>query len=119
MATTSTMPLRNFKLTLEAKRHIVWALAGRVRHDDIVEQVCEQFNISIHKRALRHYHPSQNPRLDDELKTLYEETRAQFWHEAEMETQAWFERRREERQREHEAQRAKMKRDLLDKLGKS
>lgn len=109
------MPTRNFKLPIEAKRHIVRALALKTSHADIVNQVQEQFGIIIHIRALAHY-TVHNERLDPELKAIYEDAKAQHWREIEEESARWWEKRKREKQLEEEARRAAMKAQMEARL---
>lgn len=62
------MSLRISKLPRDAKFFIVRALARRECHAVIVEQ----FGVTVDRQAIHHYNPAHNPKLDDELKSLYE-----------------------------------------------
>lgn len=102
------MSLRNSKLPRDAKLFIVRSLARRERHAVIVEQLREQFEVTVDRRTLHHYNPKHNPKLDDELKSLYEQTRADYWREVELAVDARMERRCRERDAEREARHAPM-----------
>ena len=114
------MPLRNFKLSLEAKEFIVVALAQRDKHEAIVDQLSAQLGFNIHKSAVRHYNPRYNAQLDQSLKTLYEHAAREFQQEINRRVDEMIARRQQERQRERKAQiealRAKTKGAILDEI---
>ena len=79
------MALRDKKLPFDAKIAIVRALACYERPRDILAQLKENWNITVDRKALRHYDPACNPALDDELKALFQRTRESFWKEKDEE----------------------------------
>ena len=97
------MPLRNTKLPIESKRHIVRALARHERHADIVVQIEAQFGTNVNRRALAHYNPKFNARLDPELKALFDEAKAERWREIEEEGDRWRAKRQREKLERDEA----------------
>lgn len=60
------------KLSIEAKCHIVRALACQERPRTILAEVKEEFGVELHRSTLRHYDPRLNPKPDSGLKTLFE-----------------------------------------------
>lgn len=73
------------KLPLEAKIFIVRLLACCERPRHILAEVKEKFGIELQRSTLKHYDPNYNPKLDSYLKTVFQQTAAQFWSEGQME----------------------------------
>ncbi len=99
------MAIRNLKTSMAGKRHIVRSLARGTRHAQIVDELREKFGLTVHVRAIGHYNPKTNPRLDDDLKLIYDQTKALYWTEIEAETKALVEQWRQERESEREGRR--------------
>ena len=79
------MALRDKKLSLDAKTYIVRALACRERPTDILAHLQEHFDVSVDRKALSHYDPRLNDKLDADLKKLYEKESSDFWAEKNFE----------------------------------
>lgn len=73
------MAIRDTKLSIEAKSYIVCALACCEKPSNILAKVEEIWGIKLFPKSLNHYNPLRNPRLDDDLKELFRQTRESFW----------------------------------------
>lgn len=73
------MAIRDTKLPIEAKSYIVCALACCEKPRNIIAEVEETWGVKLFPKSLNHYNPNRNPRLDEELKGLYYQTRESFW----------------------------------------
>lgn len=82
--TPDTPKSQKHKLPFEAKIYIVSALACCERPRHILAAVKEKFGIELHRSTLKHYEPRHNPKLDSDLKALFQRTAASFWDEEQM-----------------------------------
>ena len=93
------MATRDTKLPIEAESYIVCAFACCEKPRNILAEVEEIWGTKLHPKSLNHYNPLRNPKLDDDLKDLYRQTRESFWKnrsEAAMNCLNYHQREREE-----------------------
>ena len=96
------------------------ALASRERSTDILAFLEENFKVTVDRKALSHYDPRLNPKLDDDLKSLYERTAAEFWDKKHFEALNSLNFRQRLRQELYEAsgRNLKLKLEILDAAAK-